>query len=211
MSVEVGVRGQEISPGVVSMGNALVFEQEIGFNDWRRLGERIVMTQDRAAWAIGDWRVYGDRWDHQGDGGKPDALAAIDRADRTLREYAQVARLFPSGERSPKLSWMHHQVVVGVKDHRERLRWLSEAERHGWSTRELGDRLGEGRIAGSRPAALSVRATGDVVGRFEARALALGVPAKELALEVLELASQLPDPVRVLEAAGAHRTLGAAV
>lgn len=62
-----------------------------------------------------------------------------------------------------------------------------------------------------RPVALSVRATGDVVGRFEARALALGVPAKELALEVLELASQLPDPVRVLEAAGAHRTLGAAV
>lgn len=206
----VEVRGQEVAPGVVSTANSLRFEREIGFNDWRRLGEQISVTLERASWAIGDWRVYGDRWDTTGEDGKPDALAAIDRADVTLRQYAQVARTFPPDERS-SLSWMHHFVLVGVKDHRSRLRWLSEAERHGWSTRELADRVNEGKIDGVRTPALSLRATGDVVGRFEARAAALGVPAKDLALEVLELASQLPDPLGALEAAGAHRQIGGGV
>lgn len=214
MSAAVEVRGQEVAPGVVSTPTSLQFERDVGFNDWRRLGEQIVATVERAAWAIGDWRVYGDRWDTDGEDGKRDALAAIDRADETIRQYARVSRVFPDGERSPKLSWWHHHVASAVKDHRERLRWLSEAERHGWSVRDLRDRISEGRIeesSGGRPPALSVRATGDFVGRFEARALALGVPAKDLALEVLELASQLADPLAVLEAAGAHRAVEAGV
>lgn len=195
----------EIAPGVVATANALIFEAEVGFNDWRRLGEKIAATANRAAWAIGDWRVYGDRWDTNGEDGKPEALAAIDLADVTVRQYAQVARVFPPDARA-SVSWRHHFVLVGVKDERTRLRWLSEVERHGWSTRELEERLSEGRIDGKRLPSLSVRATGEIVARFEARALALGVPPRDLALEVLELASQLEDPVAALEAAGATRT-----
>lgn len=208
MSADLEVHGTEVAPGVVATKNSLLFEQEISFNDWRRLGERIRVTAEQASWAIGDWRVYGDRWDTEGEDGKREALAKIDRADETVRQYARVARVFPDGERSPVLSWMHHFVLVGVKDERARLRWLSEAERHGWSTRDLQERLSEGRIeAGERSPALSVRATGDVVGRFEARAAALGVPTKDLALEVLELASQLDDPVGILVSAGATRAI----
>ena len=198
--------GDELVPGVVSRPQSLEITRELPFNEWRRIGEQFVGVHERAAWNLGDWRAYGDRY----GGAYDDGLDAIDRSDRHVRECAQVARMFPPGERSPLLSWYHHYVLLGVRDHRERLRWLSSAERGGWSGRELADRLSEGRQTGERPPALQLRPVGDVVHRFEQRAAAMGRPVRELALEVLELASQLDDPVGALEAAGARREIEAA-
>lgn len=198
--------GDELAPGIVSHPTSLEITRELRFNEWRRVGEQLLGVNERAAWAIGDWRVYGDRF----EGDYADGLDVIDRSSRHVRECAQVSRTFPPGERSPLLSWYHHYALLGIRDHRERLRWLSSAERGGWSGRELVDRLSEGRPTGARPRALQLRPVGDVVERFEQRAATLGRPVRELALEVLELASQLDDPVAALEAAGARRALEAA-
>ena len=197
--------GDELMPGVVSHATALSIEVELGFNEWKRLGETLQNVTERGVWALGDHRVYGDRYEAD----YPDGVAAYDASSRHVRECAQVARAFPRGERSPHLTWFHHLVLVTVRDHRDRLRWLSAAERGGWSARELADRLKEGRRVGERPHALQLRPIGDVVERLEQRAAALGRPVRDLALEVLELAAQLDDPVAALEAAGAKRELEA--
>ena len=201
--------GDELEPGVVSHATSLEITRELRFNEWRRIGEQLSGVNERAAWALGDWRVYGDRFETE----YADGLAQVDRTDRSIRQHAQVARVFAPHERSETLSWWHHYVLAtSVRDHGERLSWLSAAERGGWSGRELEDRLKGGRqaLSGRRPPALQLRPVGDVVERFERRAAAMGRPVRELALEVLELASQLDDPVAALEAAGARRELEAA-
>lgn len=195
---------REVLPGVVSTATALEIAEGMRFNEWQRLGERLVATSERAFWSIGDWRVYGDRF----SAGYADALRKIDLKSQTVYRCAWVCRSVRADRRRSGLSFRHHLLVARLSE-AEQEAWLNEAERHGWGTRELEERLAERRLTGARPAALSVRATGDLVSRFEARAAALGVPAKQLALAVLDLASQLDDPLGALEAAGASRALAA--
>lgn len=202
---EPRIAGDELQPGVVSTPMALEITSELRFNDWKRLGEQLAAVSERALWALGDWRAYGDRFEAD----YADALAAIDRASETARRAGWVARAFSVERRRPGLHFSHHQHVASLSEAEQDV-WLNEAERQGWNTAELRDRLAKRRIAGPRPPALSLRPVGDVVVRFEARAAALGVPARSLALEVLELASQLDDPVGALEAAGAKREIEAA-
>lgn len=189
-------------PGVVSTPHDLRIERDLTFAEWRELGTNLLGIEDRSAWARGAWRVYADGRFEDDYG---DALAAIDRADTTLDGYAMVYRAFPPSMRAQTLSWRHHfEIAARVRDPDERLRWLSSAERGQWSTRELADRLGEGRSNGPRPPALSLRAVGDVAAAFEARAARLHRKPRDLALDVLALAAQLDDPVAALEAAGAR-------
>lgn len=203
MSGEVAVRSDGsggLPAGTVSTANLLELPADLPFAEWRRVGERLLSTEDRLSWTLGDWRVHGDRF----SGEYGDALQALDLASPTAFRCAWVCRAFPGERRRLALTFKHHQVVAAKSDGEQDL-WLNEAERHGWSARELEERVAQKRISGDRPAALSLRAIGPMVERFESRAEALGVPARELALEVLELASQLDDPVAALEAAGARR------
>lgn len=191
--------GDELAPGVVSTPTALAITAELRFNDWRRLGEQLQRVLERSSWAIGDWRAYGDRFSAE----YGEALDAIDTSSQTVFRCAWVCRAFSAERRRPGLSFNHHQTVAGLSEGEQEL-WLNEAERQGWKTRELTERIAQRRITGPRPPSLSVRAVGDLVGRYEALGSALGVEARDLALTVLELASQLDDPVATLEAAGAH-------
>lgn len=188
-------------PGIVSLPNDLRIERDLSFNEWRDLGAALHGIEDRSAWALAAWRVYGDRYADA----YPDGVAKVDLADRTLAEYTRVYRAFPPAVRAPTLTFRHHlEIVAHVRDPDERLRWLSACERGQWSTRELVDRIGEDRSTGARPLALSFRAVGPVAHAINARAGALHVKPRDLALEVLELAAQLDDPVAVLVAAGAR-------
>lgn len=212
----VAADADELLPGVVSTPMALEITADLSFNDWKRLGEQLGAVNDRALWAAGDWRAYGEKF--AADYGE--GLAAIDRHDRRAFEARAVSIAYPPtpsgeerevGQRMPGVSWtLHERILRSVKDPSARETWLNEVKRHGWHKAELEDRLSRGAIGGARPPALSLRPVGDVVTRFQARAEALGVEPKELALEVLSLASQLDDPVGVLEAAGAKRELEAA-
>lgn len=200
------VQGDELQPGVVSTPVSLEITADLGFNDWKRLGDQLESVSERALWNLGDWRAYGDRFESE----YADGLAAIDRASETKRRAGWVARAFGAERRRLGLHFTHHEKVAALSEAEQDV-WLNEAERQGWSTRELTDRLTDRRLTGTRPPALSLRPVGDVVVRFQARAAALGVDPKDLALEVLSLASQLDDPVAALEAAGARREIEAVV
>lgn len=212
----VAADAEELVPGVFSRPQSLEITVELSFNEWRQIGRQLGSVAERATWALGDWRAYGDRFaDDYSDG-----LAKIDRDDRRAFEARAVSLAFPPapedplarqvGQRMPGVPWtLHERILRSVKDAAARETWLNEVKRHGWHKAELEDRLSRGALTGVRPPALSLRPVGDVVVRFEQRAAALGVQPRELALEVLELASQLEDPVGALEAAGARRQIEA--
>jgi hypothetical protein len=141
-------------------------------------------------------------------------LAAIERSTETLRMYAWVARRFPPPRRrkwqQTGLSFTCFALVTAMEDAAEQDRWLDEAAAQGWTIAEMRDRLALRRKSGTRPPSLTVRAVGDLVGRCVARADALGMEPRDLALRVLDLAFSLDDPVGVLEeASGRQRTLEA--
>lgn len=190
----------ELMPGVVSTPTALVISVDLRFNEWSRLLDTIEQVHERACWALGDARRYADeRFDVE----YADALEARDIRKPTSARCAWVARTFPEERRRDGLTFSHHEKVAALGEPEQEL-WLNEAERQGWSVRELADRLVSRRLTGARPHALQPRLIGDVVVRLEQRAAALGVKPRDLALEVLELASRLPDPVAALKAAGAE-------
>lgn len=192
-------------PGVISTPTDLRIERDLGFNDCRRLLDSVRGIEDRSQWAIGAvWAYTRDKFGAD----YAEALEELGRSDRTLYDYELVYRAFPPAARSTLLYWRHHkEIVMRVRDADERLRWLSQAERGRWSTRELVERLDQGKSSGPRPPALSLRAVGDVADAINRRAATLNVTPRDLALEVLELAAELDDPVAVLRAAGARPEL----
>lgn len=200
------------------VGDALEVEASISFNTWRALGERLCATESVTQWWLGDWWLIGrDRFGL-------DYIPALDQISArypTLVGYARVARAFPQRSESEGLSsdarpsayrvqgvsFVHHRICSGIPDDETRMAWIGDVLRHGWSSRQLEAELAAW-IASSRPAMvrerpLAIRATGEIALRCQVRADALGVDVKDLALAVLDLASQLEDPIGALEAAGA--------
>lgn len=203
----VAVRRPALPDGSRTTDVSLELPAGLRYSVWLRIGEQLDATAEKVVWSIGDWRVYGDAFREQHSEG----LAAIDRSNRRAFEAAAVSRAYPwtpegeerqVGQRMVGVSWTHHERVLRlVKDPAARETWLNEVLRHGWSVRELEDRLARRALVGPRPPVLSVRASSEVAVRFEEWSSASGVPAKELALQVLSLAARLDDPIGVLEAA----------
>lgn len=90
------VTRSELGQGIVSRQDGLVIEDSLSFNEWRRLGERLLVTRERLSWSIGDWWAYGERFGRDYAHGV-DAIESSERSYSfaTLREYARVARAFP--------------------------------------------------------------------------------------------------------------------
>lgn len=181
----------------------LTIVDTMGFNDWRALGDRLVRMGDSAAWWIGDWRAFGDRFvDDYREG-----VEQVDRADETIRKYAWVARSVPRGTREQTLSFRHHEIVARL-DAEEQRRWLDDAARGGWSTRDLEQALAEAKAKPGRAPALSVRAEGALLERCEEQASEVGMEPREYAVLALEVAlgdrrvrAAIAKRARALEAA----------
>ena len=153
---EVATR-PELGEGIVSHQSGLEIGDSLSFNDWKRLGEQLLTMRERGSWSIGDWWAFGQRFGRDYAAG----VAELESSDRsyspaTLREYARVAVAFPLREegavayRMPeKLSFAHHHVL-SMPDPGERMRWLDEATRQGWSVAVLREEL-RGRARGHDP------------------------------------------------------------
>jgi len=106
-------------------------------DDWLRIGQNLTAAADSAAWWLGDWLVYGqdrfpERYRHAIDGTSLDY--------QTLRNYAWIARKFPSGRRRAGLSMQHHAEVAAMPPHLQDM-WLDHAGKEGWSRNELRRRI----------------------------------------------------------------------
>jgi hypothetical protein len=111
------------------------------FDEWERAGGLVARLGSASAWWTGDWIIYGERE----YGARYKAALEITALDhQTLRNYAWVARRFPTSRRRDSLSFQHHAEVAGLAPAEQDL-WLGRAEREHWSRNELRRRLAAAR------------------------------------------------------------------
>lgn len=98
------------------------------------IGDLICFAQERAKSDADDWH-----W-----GASYEALEErTGYSNKTLREYAYVARSVDLSIRMDKLSFGHHQLVAPLKDgndkpaRKQQAKWLQKALDHGWSIAEM--------------------------------------------------------------------------
>ncbi|OQD55160.1 antibiotic biosynthesis protein [Streptomyces phaeoluteigriseus] len=103
------------------------------FENWESAGRELSGIVNSSSWWLGDWLVYGK--DHYGDRYERGVRAAGLRY-QTLRNYAWVSRRFDMKRRRPALSFQHHAEIASLPAE-EQEQWLDQAERQGWSTKQL--------------------------------------------------------------------------
>ena len=112
---------------------AMTFDPLLPFDAWRALGARVGSHSSASSWWLGDWLAfgrmkYGRRYREAVD------VTGLDY--QTLRNYAVVARRFEPSRRRKGLTFQHHAEVCALPQAGQE-RWLTLAEQHGWSKREL--------------------------------------------------------------------------
>lgn len=145
----------------------LVLSNEVTFDEWASFAPRIKEALQSAAFAIGDWLVYGqERFEKQlyFEGMQPipgtrdvpgnayeAALAATGIPKATLKQYAYVSRNIPRDRRVEALSWEHHRMVAALEPPQQS-EWLMiaanviEQEGRVVSTRRLKRSIDQGRL-----------------------------------------------------------------
>lgn len=179
---------------------------KLSFDEWERIGQRLVQAHKATPWMLGDWLLYGEFTYGSRYAAAADACG-LER--QTLRVFAMVSGHFHPERRRAKLSFDHHRAVVplGIAD-QERL--LDAAERLGWTRDELRGAVNDERRqladdASTRtlepvtvPAAeravpafslVEVRAEPSARTRWEAAAAAVGVTLDAWIAAVLDTAA----------------------
>lgn len=117
--------------------------QELGFEDWARVGKRMGMTGRSAGWWLGDWLRYGNvRY-----GERYARAARITGYDtQTLMNMVYVASRIDPSRRREKLSWSHHAEVAPLEP-LDQEQWLRVADIDHLSVRDLREAIRTGRNA----------------------------------------------------------------
>lgn len=94
----------------------LQMEGVVSERDWKQLYKTIQKVQAALQWALGDWAAYGEfAW-----GKTYEQMAEITGLkEKTLRDYAYVARSVDLSIRIDKLTFAHHQIVAALGPERQ--------------------------------------------------------------------------------------------
>jgi hypothetical protein len=128
-----GVEGDRQRSHVPTTRVGLELPAGLTFENWESAGRELSGIVNSSSWWLGDWLVYGK--DHYGDRYERGVRAAGLRY-QTLRNYAWVSRRFDMKRRRPALSFQHHAELASLPAE-EQEQWLDQAERQGWSTKQL--------------------------------------------------------------------------
>jgi hypothetical protein len=120
------------------------FSQELNFDEWSSLGQKLSPIGKSIGFIIGDWINYGqDRYGEK----YTEALAKTGLTYQTLQNYAYVARKVETSCRHENLGFEHHYVVAKLKTDEEKKHWLDMADQHDLSVRRLRKSINFGRVA----------------------------------------------------------------
>jgi hypothetical protein len=120
------------------------FHDNLSFDEWEALGQKLAPVGKSIGFIIGDWINYGEK--HWGDK-YDEAIRRTGMAYQTLRDFAYVARCVQLSFRNDKLDFTHHRVVAKLKDSDEQRHWLEMAEKHKLGIRRLRKSINFGRLA----------------------------------------------------------------
>ena len=140
-----GAPGGARTEQVLTTRVGLQIPNALPFEEWERAGRQLAGVLDSSSWWLGDWLTYGK--DHYADRYQQGIWTAGLRY-QTLRNYAWVARRFDHPRRHAKLTFQHHAEVASLpqdqQDH-----WLTHAEQHHWTTKQLRNALRQTKAASS--------------------------------------------------------------
>lgn len=107
-------------------------------DDWQGPLQYALWCQRAGPWWIGDLLNAGD--DRFGESFSQMCEGTL--STEMLSRYASVARRVPIENRRPSLSWSAHAAVARLPHDRQK-RMLLDAERHGWTSDELREKVRE--------------------------------------------------------------------
>jgi hypothetical protein len=120
------------------------FHQDLNFDEWDNLGQKLAPIGKSIGFIIGDWVNHGDgRYGEK----YQDALGKTGLSYQTLANYAYVARKVQFSCRHENLGFEHHYVVAKLKTDEEKKHWLDLADQHDLSVRRLRKSINFGRLA----------------------------------------------------------------
>jgi hypothetical protein len=120
------------------------FKDELSFEEWDTLGQKLGEVGKSIGFIIGDWINYGEG--RYGDKYE-ESLARTGLAYTTLAHYSYVARKIQFCLRKQNLDYSVHATVAKLKTDDEKQHWLDMAEKHELSVRRLRKSINFGRIA----------------------------------------------------------------
>jgi hypothetical protein len=113
--------------------SGLILPEDITFEDWAAIGQKLQWINKAIHWWIGDWIRFGERkWGEV----YTQALEDTPFAYQTLANDVWVASAIESSRRKENLTFSHHAVVAALPP-AEQDSWLAKAEAEGWSSRKL--------------------------------------------------------------------------
>lgn len=131
-------------PKFAITSTGIQFNEELSFEEWDDLGQKLAPVGKSIGFIIGDWINYGEkRWGDKYE----EALTRTGMAYQTLANYAYVARKVQFSCRHEKLGFEHHYVVAKLKTDEEKQHWLEMAVKHKLGKRRLQKSINFGRLA----------------------------------------------------------------
>lgn len=133
-----------VDPKFTITPTGLQFHQNLSFDEWNDLGQKLAPIGKSIGFILGDWinygeTAYGEKYE--------EALAKTGLAYQTLMNFAYVARKVEISLRKENLDWYQHATVAKLKTDEEKRHWLDMAEQHDLSVRRLRKSINFGRLA----------------------------------------------------------------
>lgn len=119
------------------------FHQDLDFDEWNDLGQKLAPIGKSIGFIIGDWINYGQK--NYGEKYE-EALISTGIPYQTLRNYTYVAGRVSLSCRQDKLGFEHHAIVAKLKPD-EQEHWLEMTKDHDLSVRRLRKSINFGRLA----------------------------------------------------------------
>jgi len=120
------------------------FNEELSFEEWDALGQKLASIGKSIGFIIGDWINYGEgRYGKKYD----ESLARTGLAYTTLAHYSYVARKIQFCLRKQNLDYSVHATVAKLKTDEEKEFWLDMSGKHDLSVRRLRKSINFGRLA----------------------------------------------------------------
>lgn len=131
-------------PKIAITPTGIEFKEELTFEEWDALGQKLAPIGKSIGFIIGDWINYGEnRWGERYE----ESLNRTGLAYQTLANYSYVARKVEFSLRKENLDLHHHLVVAKLKTPEEKQFWLDMAEKHKLGIRRLRKSINFGRLA----------------------------------------------------------------
>ncbi|WP_271506814.1 hypothetical protein [Bradyrhizobium sp. CCBAU 11357] len=151
----------------------LSLPDELDYEVWSAIGQKLVTTKEGLQWALGDWWAYGE------DAYKirKDELKVLGKKlgykSGSLMNLGTISRKVPPSSRNEALSWSHHKVVSKLDRDAQR-KWLEQAANGKWSVRQMQKQIRERRGFEEKPEERSFKIWANDIRKKAKHALQLG-------------------------------------